>query len=134
MSDKIQIYLFIALGSAIGGVGRYWFADYIARRLGETFPWGTILVNISGSFLIGFIAALGRPQSRFAMSSLALQFLMLGMCGGYTTFSSFSLQTLTLARQGEWMAAGGNIVVSVALCLIAVWLGFLLGHFLSRAV
>ncbi|HUR45316.1 MAG TPA: fluoride efflux transporter CrcB [Candidatus Saccharimonadales bacterium] len=134
MNEKVQTYLLIALGSAFGGVSRFWFANYIARRFGETFPWGTILVNISGSFLIGFIAAFGRPQSRFGMSPLALEFLMIGICGGYTTFSSFSLQTLSLARQGAWLQSGANIVLSVTLCLFAVWLGYLAGHFFSRSV
>lgn len=91
-------------------------------------------MNISGSFLIGLIAALGGPQGKWSLSPLLLQFLMLGICGGYTTFSSFSLQTLTLARQGQWLHAGGNILGSVCLCLVAVWLGYFLGQWVNRAV
>jgi CrcB protein len=134
VSEKFQTYLCIAAGSALGGMGRYWFSGFIAHRFGETFPWGTVLVNISGSFLIGLIAALGGPQGKWSLSPLLLQFLMLGICGGYTTFSSFSLQTLTLARQGQWLHAGGNILGSVCLCLVAVWLGYFLGQWVNRAV
>jgi CrcB protein len=122
-------YLWVAIGGALGSVSRFWLSGFIAARLGEIFPWGTILVNISGSFLIGIFSALtiaeGKldPQSR----TFAVQFLMIGICGGYTTFSSFSLQTLNLVREREWLYAGGNIILSIVLCMIAVWLGFLLG-------
>src|SRR5258707_10687351 len=116
-------YLWIALGGALGTVARYWFSGFVARIIGETFPWGTLLVNVSGSFIIGFFATLTGPDGRMFVGSTARQFVMVGLCGGYTTFSSFSLQTLNLLDDGEWLRAGGNIVLSVALCLIAVWLG-----------
>jgi fluoride exporter len=116
-------YFWIAVGSAIGGVGRFWLSGFVARWIGETFPWGTILVNISGSFIIGFFATLTGPDGRIFASSLTRQFVMIGICGGYTTFSSFSLQTLNLANDGEWLYAGANIVLSVVLCLVAVWIG-----------
>jgi len=122
-------YLWIALGGALGSVARFWMSGVIARQFGETFPWGTILVNGSGSFIIGLIAALASPEGRFDSQSraFATYFLMLGICGGYTTFSSFSLQTLNLLRDREWLYAGGNVMLSVVLCMIAVWLGWLLG-------
>jgi CrcB protein len=125
-------YLWIAIGSALGGVGRYWFSGLIAERFGETFPWGTILVNVSGSFVIGFFATLTAPDGRLLVGSTARQFVMVGLCGGYTTFSSFSLQTLNLVRDGEWLRAGGNIVLSVVLCLAAVWVGHVLAAMLNQ--
>ena len=128
---KIE-YLWIALGSALGGVGRYWLSGVIARRFGEAFPVGTLVVNATGSFVIGFIASLIRPEGRLLMSASGRQFLMVGICGGYTTFSSFSLQTLNLAREGEWFYAGANVVASVLLCLLAVWLGHVLAELVVR--
>jgi CrcB protein len=119
----MQSYLWIAIGGALGSVGRYWCSGVIARLIGETFPFGTLIVNVLGSFVIGFFAALTGPDGRVFVGSTARQFVMVGICGGYTTFSSFSLQTLELARDGEWLYAGANVVASVVLCLIAVWLG-----------
>jgi CrcB protein len=118
------LYLWIALGSALGGISRFWLSGVIARTFGETFPWGTLIVNVSGSFLIGLIAALTGPDGRVFASSTARLALMAGFCGGYTTFSSFSLQTLSLAQDGDWIGVGANIVLSVALCLAAVWAGY----------
>jgi CrcB protein len=117
------VYFWIGIGSALGGMARYWCSGFVAERFGETFPWGTIAVNVVGSFIIGFIATISGPDGRLMVPSAARQFLMLGMCGGFTTFSSFSLQTLNLVRDGEWPAAFGNIAASVALCLVAVAAG-----------
>ena len=117
------IYLWIAIGSALGGMGRFWLSGFVADRIGETFPWGTIIVNITGSFVIGFFGTLTGPDGRFLVGTTARQFVMIGICGGYTTFSSFSIQTLTLAQDGEWLWAGANVALSVVLCLLAVWLG-----------
>ena len=116
-------YLWIAIGSALGGMGRCWISGLIAQRFGETFPWGTIVVNVTGSFVIGFFATVAGPDGRFLVSTSARQFVMIGLCGGYTTFSSFSLQTLNQARDGDWLGVGANIGLSVLLCLLAVWLG-----------
>jgi len=116
-------YIWIAIGSAIGGAARYWCTGFAARLFGETFPWGTLLVNITGSLIIGFFATLTGPDGRIFVSSTTRQFVMIGLCGGYTTFSSFSLQTLNLVQDSEWLQAGGNIVGSVVVCLFAVWLG-----------
>ncbi len=117
------LYLLIALGGALGSVARYALSGVIAQHIGETFPWGTLIVNATGSFAIGFFATLTGPDGRWLVSGEARQFFMIGICGGYTTFSSFSLQTLALTRDGEWLRAGGNIGGSVVLCLVAVWLG-----------
>ena len=119
------------LGSALGGAARYWLSGVISQTVGETFPWGTMLVNISGSFIIGFFAALTSPDGRFFVSGTARQFVMIGLCGGYTTFSSFSLQTLMLAQDGEWLQAGANTGLSVALCFFAAWLGDLCARVLA---
>jgi len=120
-------YLWIALGGALGSVGRFWFSGVIGRRFGETFPWGTLLVNVSGSFVIGLLAALTEPGGRRFVSPTGRQFLMYGVCGGYTTFSSFSVQTLELMRDGDWFKAGANAAGSMVLCLVAVWLGYAFG-------
>ena len=116
-------YLWVALGSALGGVARHWCSGVAARLWGETFPWGTIIVNVAGSFIIGLFGTLTAPDGRVAASSEARLFVMVGLCGGYTTFSAFSLQSLALARAGEWAGLGMNIGLSVVLCLAAVWLG-----------
>jgi fluoride exporter len=127
-------YLWIALGGALGSVARYGCSDWItgaAERHGSVFPWGTLLVNISGSFLIGLLFAWSEPGGRRWISPAGRQFFMYGFCGGFTTFSSFSLQTLNLFQEGEWLHAGGNVLLSMTLCLIAVWLGYLLGATLN---
>jgi fluoride exporter len=125
-------YLWVALGGALGSTGRFWLNGLVAEKFSETaavFPLGTLIINVAGSFLIGVIGALAMPEGRMDSSSraFATQFLMIGVCGGYTTFSSFSLQTLNLLRDREWLYAGGNVILSVVLCMIAVWLGWLLG-------
>ena len=119
-------YFWIAIGSALGGVARYWCSGVAARLIGETFPWGTIIVNIVGSFIIGFFATLTGPDGRIFADTLTRQFVMIGFCGGYTTFSSFSLQTLALLQDGEWLLASANIALSVIACLLAVWAGYAL--------
>jgi CrcB protein len=124
-------YLWIAVGSALGGVARYWCSGVAARVFGETFPYGTLFVNVLGSFIIGFFAALTGPDGRLFIGSTARQFVMVGLCGGYTTFSSFSLQTLNLMNDGEWLQAGANIAGSVTLCLLAVWAGHALATSLN---
>lgn len=126
MGNTALLYCWIAVGSAIGGVARYWCSGVAARLLGETFPWGTLFVNVTGSLIIGFFATLTGPDGRIFAGSTMRQFVMMGLLGGFTTFSSFSLQTLNLASDGEWLQAGSNIVGSVVLCLLAVWLGHVL--------
>jgi CrcB protein len=120
-------YLWVALGGALGSVSRYWLSGLIANRFGETFPWNTLVINVSGSFLIGIFAALTLPEVAGPNRMTIVQFVMVGICGGYTTFSAFSLQTLNLVQNRQWLYAGGNVLLSVVLCMIAVWLGYLLG-------
>ena len=117
------MYLAVALGGALGTVGRYFISGVVANAFGETFPWGTLIINVTGSFVIGFFATLAAPDGRLVVSGTTRQFVMVGLCGGYTTFSSFSLQTLNLVRGGEWTPAAGNMIGSVAFCMIGVWLG-----------
>ncbi|HKW53394.1 MAG TPA: fluoride efflux transporter CrcB [Stellaceae bacterium] len=124
-------WAWVIIGSALGGMARYGMSGAVARCIGETFPWGTLAVNASGSFVIGLFSALVAPGGTLAGEEAAGVFVMTGLCGGYTTFSSFSLQTLNLARDGEWSRALVNIVASAALCLLAVWAGFALGAFTS---
>jgi fluoride exporter len=126
------IAVWVAIGSALGGVARYWCSGMVARLVGETFPWGTLIVNVVGSFLIGLIATVSGTDGRFLIPAEARQFLMVGILGGFTTFSSFSLQTLTLARDGQWLLVGANIVGSVVLCLAMVWAGHALATLINR--
>jgi fluoride exporter len=119
--------LWIFLGGGLGSLARYGASGAMANTFGQTFPWGTLLVNVSGSFIIGLFAAMTSPDGRWLVSGSFREFFMLGICGGYTTFSSFSLQTLSLAEGGQWFRAGANCVLSLVLCLVAVWLGHLLG-------
>jgi CrcB protein len=119
-------YVWIAIGSALGGMARYGCSGLAARLIGETFPWGTIIVNVLGSLIIGFFATLTGPDGRIFADTLTRQFVMIGFCGGYTTFSSFSLQILNLVQDGEWWLAGANIALSVVTCLVAVFAGFAL--------
>jgi CrcB protein len=128
----VMTYLWIALGSALGGVTRFWFAGAVDRLIGETFPWGTVVVNVTGSFLIACIGTLSGPEGRWLLPTDARIFLMVGLCGGYTTFSAFSLQTLSLARDGEWLWASANVAVSVIACLTAAWLGYVAAAVINR--
>ena len=125
-------YFVVAIGGALGSVARFWASGAIAERFGETFPFGTFLVNVSGSFVIGFFAALTGPDGRILASPTFRQFFMIGVCGGYTTFSSFSVQTLALARDGEWLFAASNAITSFIFCLLAVWLGDYLAMTLNQ--
>ena len=112
----LESTLWIALDGALGSVSRSWLALAFDALAASTFPWATVITNITGSFVIGIAAAL-------PMSPLTRQFLMVGVLGGYTTFSAFSLQTLVLVQDGEWPKAGANVLASVILCLAAVWIG-----------
>jgi CrcB protein len=118
--------LWIFIGGGLGSLARWGASGLIANKFGQTFPWGTLMVNVSGSFLIGLFATLTGPEGRVMAPGTFRQFFMIGLCGGYTTFSSFSLQTLNLAEEGEWFRAGANTVLSVLLCLLGVWAGHIL--------
>jgi len=123
-STVISALLCVVVGSALGGTARYFVSGVVARRLGETFPWGTMIVNVTGAFLIGILGALATHDNSLFAASNPWLFAVTGFLGCYTTVSSFSLQTLALARDGEAALAVGNIVFSVLLCLGAVACGF----------
>jgi CrcB protein len=130
--QALLTYLWIAIGGAIGSVARYGCSDLAARTFGGTFPWGTLIVNVVGSFVIGAFATLTGPDGRWMVGPDARIFVTVGICGGFTTFSSFSLQTLNLMRAGEVGAAGVNIAGSVVLCLLSVWVGYLFGALVNQ--
>jgi fluoride exporter len=119
-------YILVMVGGALGTGARFWVSGFVAERGGELFPLGTLVVNITGSFAVGFFAAFMNPEGFFLMPPRLRQFFMIGVCGGYTTFSSFSLQTLDLVRDGDWFKAGLNTLLSFVCCLAAVWLGRIL--------
>lgn len=119
----IRNSIWIALGGAIGSLCRFWLSEAFTSWLGTEFPWGTVVVNLTGCFVIGFYGTLTGPDGRVLVSPNARQFVMVGLCGGYTTFSSFSLQTLNMVQNGDWDLAGLHIATSVITCLLAVWLG-----------
>lgn len=121
-------YLLIALGGALGSMARYACAAAVTARLGPAFPWGTLIVNVVGSFLIGVAFGILESGGRWQIAQVARDganhFFMVGVLGGFTTFSAFSLQTLSIMREGHYAAAGVNVFLSVAACLLAVALGF----------
>jgi fluoride exporter len=124
------IYFWLALGGALGTMARFWVNGVVSTHF-ASFPMGTLVINVTGSFLITFFGTLTDPGGRWLVSPTGRMFFMTGICGGYTTFSSFSLQTLNLARDGEWLYAGLNVLLSVALCLIAAWLGYIAATFIN---
>lgn len=126
MTQNFALYLWIAIGSAVGGVARHAAsAAILAVADPQGLPWWTILVNVTGSFAIGFVAAATAPSGLWPQSDNLRIFLTVGVLGGYTTFSAFSLQTFELARADALGLAALNVVLSVALCLAAVAAGFL---------
>ncbi len=127
-----MMYVWVMLGSALGGGARYLFSGLVAHQFGGTFPWGTLIVNVTGSFIIGFFATLTGPDGRVFVGSAGRQFVMTGVCGGYTTFSSFSLQTLNLIRDGEMALAGANVGMSFVFCLVGVWCGHIAAASLNQ--
>ena len=126
-------YFWVAVGGALGSMARYWMTGFVAMLAGPEFPWGTILINILGSAVIGFFGTFTGPEGNVTVPADARLFVMVGLCGGFTTFSSFSLQTLNLARGGEFLSAGWNIAVSVVVCLLAVWIGHVAAAGLNAA-
>lgn len=127
-----MIYLYVMAGGAIGTLGRFLLSAFVARWVGEFFPWGTLLINVSGSFVIGFFATLTDTEGPLLVRPEFRTFFLVGICGGYTTFSSFSLQTLRLAEQSEWLSALGNITASNVGCLAAVYVGHVAALALRR--
>lgn len=122
--------LIVMAGGALGTLGRY-VLSAVALPISGQMPWGTIVINVTGSFLIGFFGTLTLAHGRFPISENWRLFVMIGVCGGYTTFSSFSLQTLDLLRQGALTRALVNIAASVVLCVAAVAVGHQLASLMN---
>jgi CrcB protein len=123
-----MIALAVMTGGALGSLARYGLAMAVGRVTGQGFPWGTVLINILGSFVIGWFGGMTGPAGRHALPDAVRAFVMVGLCGGFTTFSSFSLQTMELLRGGYPARAMVNILASVALCLLATALGLRLSQ------
>ncbi len=120
----MQRILLIGLAGLVGTLGRYALSGFVARRFGETFPVGTLVVNVTGCFLAGFAFYL--MQERFLVNHTLRTVVLIGLLGGFTTFSSFSLQTFTLLRDGQIGLATVNVVISNVLCLLMIWAGYML--------
>ncbi len=124
MSPELPLLVVcVAIGSALGGATRFFCSGLVARAVGETFPWGTLVVNVTGSFAIGVAAGLAQHAGWLARP-WAWDGAVTGFLGSYTTVSSFSLQTLALVNDGEWRRAGRNVAWSLAGCIGAVTLGY----------
>jgi len=126
-------YLWVTIGSAIGGLLRYAISRW-TMDLSMKFPFGTVFINVLGSFVIGYFGTLTLQSGKYPVSDNLRLFVMVGLCGGFTTFSSFSLQTFDLLRMGAWGRALANVALSVILCIAAVGAGHLLAfHSVDRA-
>ncbi|HEX4367433.1 MAG TPA: fluoride efflux transporter CrcB [Rhodopila sp.] len=121
-------WIAVAAGGALGSMGRFWLAGVMAALTGPRFPWGTLLINILGSFVIGLVGGLTLTPARVGIHPDIRIFLMTGVCGGFTTFSAFSLQTLELLQSGDVVPAFGYAIGSVVLCLIGTYCGWMLGR------
>jgi CrcB protein len=125
------LYAYVAVGSVLGGSARY-LASVLLQSAGHGFPWATLFVNVTGSFVIGFYSAITGPDGRVFASARQRQFVMTGFCGGYTTFSTFSLETFQLIRSGHVSTGLMNLFISIVAWLVAVWLGHTIATRLNR--
>lgn len=131
--SQLSLYLAVGLGSAIGGTLRWWLSGMLQSPPGAGFPWGTLWVNVSGSLLIGCYAALIAPGGRRTHGLRLRLFIMTGLCGGYTTFSIFSLESILLLQHGQYALAGVYVGGSLLLWLAAAWAGYTLASFSRRS-
>ena len=127
-----RLYTAVGAGGALGALARYLCSVALVALLGPAFPWGTLAVNVLGSFLIGLYASLSEPEGRLLPSPAQRQFVMAGFCGGFTTFSIFSLETLLLVERQAFDLAAIYVAASVSLWLISVWTGYRIGTKLNR--
>ncbi len=127
-SSLAATYAWVAIGGALGSMGRFWLGIAVLQLAGPRFPWGTLLINVLGSFVIGWFDVLTGEFGSWSVPADARAFVLVGICGGFTTFSSFSLQTMQLFQGGEALRAGAYVVASVVLCLVSVWAGMIVAH------
>jgi fluoride exporter len=130
LRNTALLYGSVMLGSVLGGIARYLVS--LAIQFGTAFPWATLFVNVTGSFIIGFYATLSGPDGRLFASTAQRQLVMTGFCGGYTTFSTFSLETFRLLNSGDQRTGLINIAGSVVAWLVAVWAGHSLASRINR--
>jgi fluoride exporter len=130
--DKTGSYISVALGSIVGAVARFLVSVLCVSQFGDGFPWGTLFVNVTGSFAIGFYAAVTGPDGRLFVSARQRLFVMVGFCGGYTTFSAFSLETLRFVQSGKVQTALVYLVVSAVTWIASVWIGYALAARFNR--
>ena len=128
----LRIYLAVMLGGAAGTGLRMWLSGLLAAKCGESFPIGTLVVNVLGCFVIGAFAAITGPEGLITTSPVTRQIVTIGVLGGFTTFSAFGLKTFELMAEGNWFRAGLNVILSVVLCLLAVWVGHIAGGAISH--
>lgn len=129
----LEASILVLIGGFCGGIARFLLSGFVGTRVGETFPWGTFVVNLSGAFLIGVFAGLERYTDGLFAAALFRDFVVVGVLGGYTTVSSFSLQSINLVLGGEHKRAAFNVVASAMLCVTAVAAGFGLIRWMSGA-
>ena len=126
-----QTYLGVMAGGAAGVGARLFLSNYIANQFGQSFPWGTLIVNVSGCFIIGLFSGITGPDGLFMTSPLVRQIITIGILGGFTTFSAFSLQTISLLADGDFFYGASNIVASLLFCLAGTWLGLAMAGLLQ---
>ncbi|MFN3743864.1 MAG: fluoride efflux transporter CrcB [Hyphomicrobiaceae bacterium] len=132
MSEQTRLYWAVGLGASLGSVARYLCSLAVHQLLGAGLPWGTLTVNVLGSLIIGLYATLTEPDGRLLARPATRQFVLTGFCGGFTTFSIFSLETLLLIQHGSYALGVANVLVSTCLWLLAVWVGHRIGVRLNR--
>jgi CrcB protein len=130
--ETLRLYVVVSAGAVVGSVLRALASIGALAWLSPAFPWGTLFVNGLGSFVIGFYATLTGPDGRVLAGTHQRQFVMTGICGGFTTFSMFSFETFSLVHKGNWPMAGLNVGVSIVTWLVAVWLGHMVASRLNR--
>jgi CrcB protein len=128
MNGPLASYLAVAVGGALGSMARFWMTGVMTALTGPRYPWGTLLINVLGSGVIGLVAGIALTPERVWLHPNLRIFLMTGVCGGFTTFSAFSLQTLELIQTGDVMPAFAYMVASVVLCVAFTWAGWSLGR------
>jgi CrcB protein len=132
MARQSRLFLAVGLGASLGSVSRYLTSMGLVQWLGPGFAWGTLTVNVAGSLVIGLYATLTEPDGRLMAGPAMRQFVLAGFCGGFTTFSIFSLENLLLAESGAYTLAAINVAVSVVLWLLAAWIGYRIGARVNR--